>query len=291
MIGLKKVTILFSRKYKRGEGPSDKNVAPTLEKELGVKVFETTFKTPAGFQRVLNRIDKLTDDGCWSLSVIVVHYSDPSIFNGLIQRTIAGRFFLFYDEKTKNGGLSHASVRGIGVRKLNKIYEFKTSDVSDLFFGGNPDSGHYAKVYQHTRYHSDITRLFPLAQPWRLLKVNDFSLSPIYAEAYKAVYLGETRKCRHYSAILWGPNTFKPIEVDKYEPLLCTAFKYRAHPFEIREAWPILGTQFVIISDDTRDNWPDGDIAIVYLGHDKPKSIDKLKTTVYQIIVKTNQTL
>lgn len=287
---MKKATILFSRKYKKGEGPSDKNVAPALEKELGVKVFETTFKTTTGFQRVLNRIDKLMNDECWDLSVIVVHYSDPSIFNGLIQQTIAGRFFLFYDEKTKEGGLSHASVRGIGVRKLNKIYEFKTSDVSDLFFGGNPDGGYYAKVYLRTRYHSEATRLYPLARPWRLLKVNDFSLSPIFAEAYKAVYLGETRKCRHYNAVLWGPNTFESIEADRYEPQLCTALKYRAHPFEIREAWPILGTQFVIISDDTRNNWPDGDVTIVYLGHDKPKSIEKLKATVYQIIVKARAT-
>ena len=280
---MKGTIILFSRKYRNGEGPSDKNVAAILKTELKVKVFETTFKTALGFKRVLNRVDELAEDESWAIPVLVVHYSDDSIFNGLVQKTITNRFFLFYDEKTKKGGLSHADKKGIGSKRLNKLYEFKTLGVSDLFYGGNPGNSHYATVYERTKYTSGVTSSCPFARPWRLLKVDDHSLYPIYTEVYKAVFLGPVERCLHYRAF----REFKTVEVigtETYEQLFRTAFKFRAHPFEIHKMWPILGTQFVIITNDIREPWPNDDVKIIYLGRQKPRSVQKLRAALLEIM-------
>lgn len=291
---MKKVTILFSRKYKRGEGPSDKNVAPTLKTELETNVFETTFKTALGFKRVLDKIDAKAEDLGWDLSILVVHYSDPSIFNGLVQQTIKRRFFLFYDEKTKLGGLSYASTKGAGARSLYKLYEFKTLGVDELFFGSTlphgdelindkPVTGSCTKIYYRAKYYRpEMPKPFPLARPWHLIAVDDRSQLLVPATAYKAIYLGEKDRCQHYRTFA---ESFEFLELDEFEPLFCRALKYRAHPFVEYKVWPILGTQLVVVSDDAHAWWPDGNVSVVYLGRKRPRSVNKLKRTLNEIIL------
>ncbi len=275
-------TILFSRKYKGDEGPSDDYIASTLSKRLCMRVFETTFKTSIGLKRLLSQYDAKTSAFLLK-SIFVIHYDDPSIFKGVIQKILPNRFFAFYDVGSHLGGLSFANAKGPGSRSLNKLYEFRVSDVDELFLGVDPSSGYYEKLLKYPTYCPDFLKPCPVGLSWRLLKVNS------NASFLKAVLRSsEAPYCRHYHVVeqttdAIEDNIFKaPLET--FDGMLSSALKFRAHPFELYTAWPILGTEFVVVTKDIQASQPEGIVAIFYFGRKKLKSSFEACQSVEKIL-------
>ena len=274
--------ILFSRKHRRGEGASDKNIAAHLRDGLDAKVFETTFKTPLGFKRRVSQLDKHAREYLGGL-VLVVHYNDPVIFNGLIQGIIPNRFFLFYDEKAKTGGLAYTNTKGRGSKSLHKLYQFKMFNATELFLGNSACDGYYKTIYMRNKYQSEVTPSCPIGESWRLLTVDDNLTSGAYI--CKAVIgYNDFRHYRVHARIAEQAYTVETVEVSTFDKALNYALRFRAHPFVIRQAWPILGTNFIIIADDARDNWPSGDVTIIYFGRKNIKPFTRERHNLSKIL-------
>ncbi|MDO4759751.1 MAG: hypothetical protein Q4A33_00425 [Candidatus Saccharibacteria bacterium] len=271
--------LLFSRRYSdtcQAFSTSDSHVASTIKRELGWEVFEYTFNTIIGLKRAISRADKALLR-TYGNHVLVVHYKDPKIFNGLIQQAIGGSHYLFYDEKTHRGGLAYAKRGGKGSRSLNKRYEFETHNVVELLAGtiGFGVSDRYYEVfYPDTSERVTAERLD--GSRWGVLVLDKIETEDA----------GEVKACRAFpygrrkevTYALTGKNSLA-IHVGNpafFDCALRTATIRSSTPMDRYCVTPIIGTEFVLAEKKLRYGYDDG--VIIYVGRKHlPKGVLKKK--------------
>lgn len=243
---------------------SDSYVASTIKRELGWEVFEYTFNTIIGLKRAINRADKALLR-TYRDHVLVVHYKDPKIFNGLVQQVIGGSHYLFYDEKTHRGGLAYAKRGGKGSRSLNKRYEFETYNVAELL-AGTIGIGVDDRYCESFGYLDSFDR-------HRAEGLDGARLSMLTIDKINTEDNGEVKVCR---AFLRGPRkevTYALVKKDNrairvnHRALFDQAIRIATtndKPLERYRIMPIIGTEFILAKRKLPYEYGDG--ILIYIG-------------------------